>query len=159
VPIPRSFVQQHHPAHHPDGVIHAIRVMFEALPGDSMDCGRKGGSLMDATTEFFNELGTRGHEPLLENATGALRFDLANGKRKTRWLVTISKGDVTVSHANGKADCVTRVKQALFDQIVTGEENAMAAVLRGEIAIEGKPQLLVLFQRLFPGPQDSKKQS
>jgi putative sterol carrier protein len=114
---------------------------------------------MDATTEFFNELGTRGHEPLLENATGTLRFDLANGKRKARWLVTIKKGDVTVSHASSKADCVASVDQALFEQIVKGKENAMAAVLRGEIGIEGKPQLLVFFQRLFPGPQGSMRRS
>ena len=114
---------------------------------------------MEATTEFFNELETRGHEPLLENATGTLRFDLANGKRKARWLVTIKKGDVTVSHANRKADCVASVDQALFEQIVTGEENAMAAVLRGAVGVEGRPELLVLFQRLFPAPPRSRKQS
>jgi putative sterol carrier protein len=51
------------------------------------------------------------------------------------------------------------VDQALFEQIVTGEENAMAAVLRGEIGIEGKPQLLVFFQRLFPGPKNSMRRS
>jgi len=114
---------------------------------------------MDATTEFFHGLATRRHEPLLEKATGTMRFELSNGKRKARWLVTIKKGDVTVSHASSKADCVTRMNQALFDQIVTGEENAMAAVLRGEIGVEGKPHLLVLFQRLFPGPRESRKKS
>ena len=107
---------------------------------------------MDATTEFFEELGSRGHEPLLEKATGTIRFDLSNGKRKARWLVTVKKGDVTVSHANARADCVTRADQGLFEQIVTGEENAMAAVLRGAISVEGRPELLVYFQRLFPGP-------
>lgn len=107
---------------------------------------------MQATTEFFEELGTRGHEPLLEKATGTIRFDLSNGKRKARWLVTIKKGDVTVSHANARADCVTRADQALFEQIVTGEENAFAAVLRGAMSVEGRPELLVYFQRLFPGP-------
>lgn len=114
---------------------------------------------MDATTDFFTELGARGHEPLLRNATGTLRFDLLNGKRKARWLVTIEKGDVAVSHAGTKADCVMRTTQTLFDLVVTGEENAMAALLRGEIAVEGEPHLLVLFQRLFPGPAASKKQS
>ena len=107
---------------------------------------------MDATTEFFQELGTRGHEPLLEKATGTIRFELTNGRRKTRWLVKVEKGDVTVSHANARADCVTRSDQALFDQVVRGEENAFAAVLRGAIIVEGRPDLLVHFQRLFPGP-------
>ena len=114
---------------------------------------------MDATTDFFNELDARRHEPLLENANGTLRFDLSNGKRKARWLVTIAKGDVSVSHGGTKADCVMRTTQALFDRVVTGEENAMAALLRGEIAVEGEPHLLVLFQRLFPGPAAPKKRS
>ena len=114
---------------------------------------------MDATTEFFQELGARGHEPLLEKATGTIRFELTNGKRKARWLVTVKKGDVTVSHANARADCVTRTDQALFEQIVTGEENAMAALLRGALAVEGSPHLLVYFQRLFPGPAQARKRS
>jgi len=114
---------------------------------------------MNATTEFFDELGARGHEPLLEKATGTIRFELTNGRRKARWLVTVKKGDVTVSHANARADCVVRTDEGLFEQIVTGEENVMAAMLRGAIGVEGKPDLLVLFQRLFPGPPASRKQS
>jgi putative sterol carrier protein len=114
---------------------------------------------MDATTEFFHELGARGHEPLLEKATGTIRFELTNGKRKARWLVTVKKGDITVSHASSRADCVVRTDHELSNQIVTGEVNAMAAMLRGAINVEGKPELLVLFQRLFPGPPDSRKRS
>jgi hypothetical protein len=49
--------------------------------------------------------------------------------------------------------------QALFEQIVTGRENATAALLRGLIDVEGNPQLLVLFQRLFPGMPNERKQS
>jgi hypothetical protein len=37
--------------------------------------------MTDPTAEFFDELGRRGHEPLLEKATGTLRFDIADGKR------------------------------------------------------------------------------
>jgi putative sterol carrier protein len=113
--------------------------------------------MADATTEFFDDLDARGHEPLLEKATGALRIELSNGKRRARWLVTVKKGDVAVSHANTKADCVVRMDQALFERIVTGRENATAALLRGLVAVEGDPQLLVLFQRLFPGPPKGRK--
>ena len=35
--------------------------------------------MTDATTEFFQELAERGHEPALEKATGTLRFDLSDG--------------------------------------------------------------------------------
>jgi putative sterol carrier protein len=122
-----------------------------------MDPTKEGGTLMDATTEFFHELGARGHERLLEKATGTIRFELTNGKRKARWLVTVKKGDITVSHANSRADCVVRTDHELSNQIVTGELNAMAAMLRGALTVEGKPELLVLFQRLFPGPLGSMK--
>jgi putative sterol carrier protein len=106
----------------------------------------------DATTEFFERLEERGHEPLLEKAKGTLRVDLTDNGRRARWLVEMSKGDIAVSHRNAKADCVIRLDKALSDRIVTGKENAVAAVLRGALAVDGNLQLLVLFQRLFPGP-------
>jgi len=34
----------------------------------------------------------------------------------------------------------------------------MAAVLRGEVAVEGDPRLLVRLQRLFPRPQGGRAQ-
>ena len=108
--------------------------------------------MTDATTEFFSDLEARRHEPLLEKARGTLRFDLKNGKRTTRWLIEIENGDVSISHRNAKADCVVRAKKSLFDGIAGGQQNAMAAVLRGELDIEGDRTLLVRFQKLFPGP-------
>jgi putative sterol carrier protein len=108
--------------------------------------------MTDATTKFFEGLDARGHEPRLEKVTGSLRFDLTNGKRAARWLVEIERGDVEVSHKNLKADCIVRADKAVFDRIADGELNAFAAALRGTIQIEGNPELLVLFQRLFPSP-------
>jgi putative sterol carrier protein len=111
--------------------------------------------MTDATAEFFRDLEARGHEPLLEKATGTVRFDLTNGKRTSRWFVTIKKGDIAVSKQNARADCVARAERTLFDGLVTGEVNALAALLRGRMGVEGDPELLVLFQRLFPGPPDA----
>jgi putative sterol carrier protein len=109
--------------------------------------------MTDATTEFFEALAARGHEPALARVTGTLRFDLRDGgARAERWLITISKGDVAVSHRNAKADCVIRVDRTLFDRIAGGETNAMAAFLRGAIDVEGDRGLLLAFQRAFPGP-------
>jgi putative sterol carrier protein len=113
-------------------------------------------SMTDATTEFFSALEARSHEPLLETTRGTLRFDLANRNRTTRWLIEIENGDVSVSHRNAKADCVVKAKKSLFDGIVTGQQNAMAAVLRGEVGIEGERTLLVRFQKVFPGPDGEK---
>jgi putative sterol carrier protein len=103
---------------------------------------------MSATDEFFEELGARGHEPLLGRASGTVRVEVTNGKR-TAWLVTIEKGDVTVTRRNACADCVVRGPEKLLDGVVKGRVNAAAAVLRGQVEVEGNPELLVLFQRVF----------
>jgi putative sterol carrier protein len=109
--------------------------------------------MADATTTFFDGLAARGHEPALEKVSGTLRFDLRDGGRGTsRWLVTIRRGDVAVSRRNVEADCVVRADRALFDRIASGETNAMAAVLRGAVNLEGDRGLVLPFQRLFPGP-------
>jgi putative sterol carrier protein len=113
----------------------------------------------DPTEQFFEELGSRGHEPLLAQVQGSARFDLVNGGRTARWLVTVDRGDITVSRRNSRADCVVRTSKALFDRIASGKANAMAAFLRGEIVVEGDPELLMLIQRLFPGPRATEKRS
>jgi putative sterol carrier protein len=105
----------------------------------------------DATARFFGGLGARGHVPALEKASGTLRFDLKDRKRTTRWLVTVDKGDVAVSQRNVKADCVVRAEKTVFERIASGEQNAMAALLRGAVEVEGDEALLLQFQRLFPG--------
>jgi putative sterol carrier protein len=114
--------------------------------------------MTDATTDFFATLGSRGHEPLLKRASGRLRFEITDGKRTDRWLVAVDGGDVVVSHKGGEADVVLGGRKTLFDQLAAGKANAMAALLRGELTIEGDYNLLVLFQRLFPGPQRKRKQ-
>ena len=113
--------------------------------------------MADTTAQFFEELGRRGHEPLLQHATGTIRFELAQGKRTDRWLVSIKKGDITVSHGNGEADTVVNADEALFHRLVSGEQNAMAALLRGAVGVEGRVQLLAQFQRLLPGPPKRRR--
>ena len=113
--------------------------------------------MTDRTAEFFGELGQRGHEPLLEKATGTVRVDLADGERTDRWLVSLRKGDVVVSRRNAAADCILRADKTLFDGMVSGDVNAIAAVLRGALTLEGDVGLLVLFQRLFPGPREGRR--
>jgi predicted lipid carrier protein YhbT len=111
--------------------------------------------MADPTTEFFEELGSRGHEPLLEKATGTVRFDLTRGTKTERWLVTVAKGDLGVSRRNVRADCVVSSDRTLFDGVVSGKTNAMAALLRGAIGVEGDVRLLVALQRLLPGSPGS----
>lgn len=106
-----------------------------------------------ATTDFFERLNSHGHEPLLETTTGTIGVELASrGKHVERWLISIDKGDVAVSHKDTAADCNVNAPAALFDRIASGEDNAFAAALRGDVAIEGDSKLLVRLQRLFPSP-------
>jgi putative sterol carrier protein len=114
--------------------------------------------MADVTAEFFNELGRRGHDPRLHGATGTIRFDLVHDKGTDRWLVDIRKGDISVSRRNAKADAVIRTDRALFKKIASGETNAMAAAMRGELDVDGKLELAALFQRLIPGRRSSRDQ-
>lgn len=107
---------------------------------------------IDATERFFEALATRGREPLLQGASGTLGFDLVDGGAVEHWCVALKKGDVSVSHEKAKADALVRVNRDLFNGIVTGRENAMAAMLRGVLVPEGDLGLVMSFQRLFPGP-------
>jgi putative sterol carrier protein len=112
--------------------------------------------MTDAASGFFERL--RGeHVALPTRATGVMRVEIVDGKRTENWLVAVDKGKVEVSRGKGKADSVIRGDRALFDRMAAGEVNAFAATLRGAVAIEGDPRLLVLFQRLLPGPPSRRK--
>jgi putative sterol carrier protein len=104
------------------------------------------------TDEFFADLAGRGHEPLLKSATGTVRFDLPDDGHARSYYVTIRNGDVTVTQSHADADAVLRVERETFDGMATGQVNALAAVLRGELVADGDLGLLILFQRIFPSP-------
>jgi putative sterol carrier protein len=104
----------------------------------------------DPTARFFEELGALGEQPLLRKAKGSTRFDLVDGKRTLHWLVSVDRGKIAVSQKNTSADCVIRTQKAVFDKAASGSLNAVAAVLRGDIGVEGDWRLLVRMQRLFP---------
>jgi hypothetical protein len=104
------------------------------------------------TDEFFTRLAEQADVPLLRRTDGTLRFDLSEDDHLEHWLVEVDDGVVTVSRRNRKADVVVRVDKAMFDEMVSGRRNAMAATLRGDLIPDGDLGLLLRFQRLFPGP-------
>jgi putative sterol carrier protein len=111
----------------------------------------------DPTGRFFAELAAREHEPLLRKASGSTRFDIVDGRKTRRWLVSVDRGNIAVASRGTEADCVLRAEKALFDKVVSGRLNAVAAVLRGDLEVEGDWRLLVRMQRLFPGPRRSRR--
>ena len=113
--------------------------------------------MADATAEFFAQLAGRGREPLVQDASGTVRIELVQGKRTDRWLVSLDHGEISVSRRNAAADGVVRTTKELFDRLATGRANAFAATLRGEVDGEGDLGLILLFQRLLPGPPAKRK--
>ena len=109
--------------------------------------------MTDAAGELFEQLGAVEQLPLLKRGSGTMLFELTGGTRTERWRVTVDKGRVAVARGNGPADCAFRADRKLFTRMAAGRVNAFAAVLRGEVTVEGDPRLLVLFQRLLPGPR------
>ena len=107
----------------------------------------------DPTERFFAELASRGHEPLLRKASGSMRFDVVDGRQTRRWLVSVERGDMAVSRGGCEASCVVRADKAVFDKVAAGKLNAVAAVLRGDLQVDGDWRMVVLMQRLFPGPR------
>ena len=104
---------------------------------------------------FFGALAAEGSHPLLRGEAGTLRFDLTGGAKLERWYVTVSDGTISVSRRGVPVDTVVRLAEGLFDQIIRGTQNAMASQLRGSVEVEGDLHLMMVFQRLFPGPPSS----
>jgi hypothetical protein len=112
--------------------------------------------MSDPTAEFFAGLATLEYQPLLAKVNGMLRFDIADVNTSETWFVVIDRGTIDVSHdppdEAARITCSLRCSRQLFDGVVTGQTNAMAALLRGEVTFDGDPELMLLFQRIFPGP-------
>jgi ubiquinone biosynthesis protein UbiJ len=103
-----------------------------------------------ALTDFLAGLAARGHEPLLAKTTGRVCFEVVDDEGEERRLVCIDHGHIDLVAGDIGADCTLRATRDVFERVATGEVNAMAAVLRGVIVVDGNWELLVRFQRLFP---------
>jgi len=114
-------------------------------------------SKSDPTERFFSDLAERGNEPLLAKASGTMCFEIVDGRRTRRWLLTVDKGALDVAPSGPEATCVVRASKPVFDRLAAGRLNAVAAVLRGDIAVEGDWRLLVRMQRLFPSPPRQRR--
>jgi putative sterol carrier protein len=112
-------------------------------------CDNDARILTDPTAAFFDDLRHRGYEPLLARKHGSVRVEVTKGRTTERWLVDFDDGEITVSKRNRRADTTVRAERRYFDRIVSGETNAMAALLRGLVSVEGNLNVLALFQRLI----------
>jgi len=109
------------------------------------------------TSTIYRRVVSAAHDGaiVIEHFGGGPRYETLSALPREIWFVSVSDGKIAVSRANGDADCVVRTSRELFDGIASGEVNAMAALLRDELTAEGDLELLMLVQRLFPGPPRS----
>ena len=126
---------------------------MSAMARAGKDPGRAG----DATARFFEDLATRDYEPLLHGGSGSLRVDLSDGDTVEHFTVRIDKGKVRVTTSAARADATIRTERAMFNKMANGTVNAMSAVLRGTLVIEGDLGVATAFSRLFPSPPDSER--
>jgi putative sterol carrier protein len=119
--------------------------------------GKEPGHAGDATARFFEDLDSRDYEPLLHDGSGSLRVDLSDGGEVEHFTVRIDKGKVRVSRSAGRADATVRTERAMFNKMANGTVNAMSALLRGTLVIEGDLGIATAFSRLFPSPPDSER--
>ena len=98
-------------------------------------------------------------QPLLGQTKGRLLFEIRDQDGTARWLVDVDQGRVGIESVAGpvQADATVQAERSLLEAIAQGRANAMASMLRGELHVEGDAELLMIFQRLFPGPDDPRQ--
>lgn len=108
----------------------------------------------DPTASFLFGLQAKGFQPLVARARGTIMLELTNRQAEDHWLIRIDEGRVEVANRPGPADVVVRMRRELFVSAVRGRSNLWTAILRSDVVVEGDLHLLVVFQRLLPGPSD-----
>jgi|GEM_PF-7017432 hypothetical protein len=116
----------------------------------------------DRVEQFFDELGRRGHEPLLDRMDAIGLVELYDGDRTARWLVAVRGGYITVSKdgADAGADWVMKADRRAFERVIHGDAGALAALIRGTLSVQlvDPQQKFGLITRLFAGPPGSRKE-
>jgi hypothetical protein len=105
-----------------------------------------------ATDEFFAALPARAPAVLRAPVTGTLQIDLVDDDHTDHWLVRISPGRAVVERGSGPADAVWSSSADLFERLVTGCAQGVAAVLRNESTFSGNVMLFLVFRQFFPTP-------
>lgn len=115
----------------------------------------------DLVEGFFDELGRRGHDPLLDRLEGTGRFEVVDGGHADCWMVTIKGGYITVARGGGDhADWVMRGGRATFNEVIHGDAGSFAAYLNGtlDVLVQDPSMRFGLITRLFAGPPQARKQ-
>ncbi|WDZ85546.1 SCP2 sterol-binding domain-containing protein [Micromonospora cathayae] len=92
-----------------------------------------------------------------EGSAGTAGGERSDGTgRSEQWYVELRTGAARVSHDPRPADAVMYSSPDLFDRLVTGEAQAIAAMLRNETTFSGNVLLFLVFRRFFPDPPGTR---
>lgn len=106
--------------------------------------------MSDAIETFLRELPERGQVAWLRPVNGSIRVDLREGGDTDSWVLTFDAGRIEVAEVGGGADVTVAGERDVFNRLVAGQTNTVAAVLRGALHAQGRLELLYVFQRLMP---------
>lgn len=112
--------------------------------------------MTEAAERFFESLPARAPDVLGGLADGTLQIDLGTDHQTEHWLVRMRPGSVQVTRERGPADAIWFSSAALFDRLITGEAQGVAAVLRNESTFSGNVVLFLAFRRFFPDPPGTR---
>ena len=106
--------------------------------------------MSDPIESFFDGLGRRGYEPLLQHTVGSIQWEFLDGKATERWWVGIDRGRVKVRRGEAPAETLVREDRQTMVDTILGRRNAMTTFLRGEAGYSGPGEAVVVFRRLLP---------
>ncbi|MGW4500810.1 SCP2 sterol-binding domain-containing protein [Micromonospora sp. NPDC004336] len=112
---------------------------------------------MSSTDAFFGELSRIGQDPRFRKVQGNVRFDIRDRDQVRQWTLTIDHGRLRVAAGGGPATTVLTLSAEVAEAMVRGEINGLAAMLRGEILVDGDLSLALRMGRLFHTPAAARE--
>ncbi|MEU4566528.1 SCP2 sterol-binding domain-containing protein [Micromonospora sp. NPDC023956] len=110
----------------------------------------------EATEQFFASLPARAVEKLRGPIDGTLQINLSTGTHVEHWYVVLRDREIRVSREERSADAVWESSADLFDRLVTGNAQAVAALARNETTISGNVLLFLVFRAFLPSPPGTR---
>src|SRR3972149_1902692 len=86
--------------------------------------------------EFFAGVAARVDVARTQGVTATYRFDIDGAGS---WHVAVAGGSAAVAESGEEADCVIRMREDVFLELVRGERKPTAAFMTGKLKVEGGP--------------------
>ncbi|RQX04629.1 SCP2 sterol-binding domain-containing protein [Micromonospora orduensis] len=111
--------------------------------------------LTRARETFFRSLSSRAGHVLPGWVAGVVLISVEDGGGWEFWRVAMRDRNVVVGKGSEPADATVTLSTGLFHDLITGNDQLIAAMLRNEATVMGKVALLLVFRRFFPSAPGS----